>query len=210
MKRLLTIVLFSFLPCLASAQCNTVSPPIVDAQLQDSNQHSTGAHSAATGIFDPSNPTPPGTGDVTGTCTYTNPGGGATTCNTSCSVALTGSHSTAERGTLNSTGSHEVFWNFVSGQSSAAGAGTSCTGAFGGGTANCGLGGCQSSIGLSVTVNGQSASATLTGLAGATQVWAAASPFTLTCAAHSVNTTTTGGGGPPPDPCLNSATVSGP
>lgn len=212
MRKLWISILSLLLPCLIGAQCTTVTQDFADATLQDSNQHSSLGHSAATGIFDVGNPggrVQPGT-DVVGTCTYTDPGGGATTCNTSCSVALAGSTSTSERGNLNSTGTHEVFKNWVSGQSSAVGGGASCTGAFGGGTANCGIGGCQASIGLSITINGQSASATLSGLAGASQVWANASPFPFSCAARSVSTTAGSGGGPPPDPCLNSATAQGP
>lgn len=208
MRNLLLALSLSVVPVLASAQCTTTTIPVADVILQDNNQHSSLGHSASTQVFDIANPTPPNPNsvDITATCTYTKPTSG-NICNTSCSLGFGPGGSTSERGTLNSIGTHNVFMGSASGSASAAGAGTTCTGAFGGGTANCGILGCQG-VGLNVTVNGQSATATLTGLGGSTSVWATAAPIPITCAAQSVSTG--GGGGGVPNPCLDSVTVAGP
>jgi hypothetical protein len=204
MNRLLILISMLVLPVLASAQCTSATVPEQDVILKDSNEHSNLGHSASTGVFDIANPTPPSpnSGNIHATCNYTAPSSGST-CNTSCGISFGSGGSTSERGTLNASGTHNVFMSSASGQGSAAGAGASCTGAFGGGTANCGLFGC-SGVGLTVSVVGGGATATLSGLGGSTAVWTAATPVTLTCSARSVRTTTTGG--VPPDPCLNGAT----
>jgi len=145
-----------FMASALSAQCTANNPAAPqDVILTDSNQHSSGGHSASTQVYDFANPTPPNkvSNNITPTCNYTQPSSG-TICNTSCGVSFGTGGSTSERGTLNSTGTHNVYMGTATGQSTAAGAGTTCAGAFGGGTANCGLGGCQSSVGLSVTVIG--------------------------------------------------------
>jgi len=191
MKSFFIAVLLSLVPVLASAQCTLVNLPVQDVILTDINQHSTGGHSASTQLYDFTNPTPPNptSNNIKATCNYTAPSSG-TTCNTSCGLSFAGGSSTSERGTLNSTGTHNVYMSTATGQSAAAGVGTSCTGAFAGGTANCGPGGCQASIGLTVTVNGQSATASFGGLAGATEVWKQASPIPVNCPSR----TTSGGG----------------
>lgn len=191
------LALLSMVPALVPAQCTANNPPVADIILTDTNQHSSGGHSASTQFFDIGNPTPPNpvSQNIVATCNYTQPTTGGT-CNTSCSVGFSGGGGTSERGTLNSTGAHNVYKSTATGQASTAGGGATCTGAFAGGAANCGLGGCQASVGLTVTVNGQSATASLTGLAGATSVWAQASPITITCGPQAVSDGGGGGGGP--------------
>jgi len=209
MKGFISVVYLIFGTLMSLSQCTNSNLNFTDAILTDTNQHNSGGHSASTGFYDVSSPTPPGNQHVVGTCTYTDAGNGAANCNTSCSVQFTSGSSTSERGTLNSTGTHQVYQNWVSGQSAASGGGTACTGGFGGGTANCGPGGCQASVGITVTVNGQNATASFGGLAGATPVWVTASPFPLSCPVRQVHPNGGGsGGGCTPNP--GSATSPGP
>jgi hypothetical protein len=197
MNRLPCVLLLFAAPAWVSAQCGPATQQVADVILTNSNQHSTGGHSASTQFYDFNNPTPPNlnSNNITATCNYTLPNSG-TTCNTSCSVGFAGGGGTSERGTLNSTGTHNLYMSTATGQSSTAAGGATCTGAFAGGAANCGPGGCQSSVGLTVTVNGTSINASFSGLAGSTSVWTEASPITITCPAQSTGGGGGGGGGP--------------
>src|SRR5260221_8910462 len=94
MKKLLSILLLlPLLPELARSQtCSDlgITRPLINIQLTDSAEHNSGNHYVSTGVQAPGGP-PADPGAVTGKCTYSS--GGGANCDTSCSVAITGSTS---------------------------------------------------------------------------------------------------------------------
>lgn len=145
MKQYLVIILsflsLSAVSLLAQSQC-TDDPPMSLPQLisgPDTTEHQTKSHWSATGSATPdSNGNPirnPTSDAITGTCGYTH--GTNPNCTTTCTVDFSGTASDSELGILGASGSHVVNHGSQNGTATATGAGASCTGFFGAGTANC-------------------------------------------------------------------------